>query len=65
MYVAYENVSQGIHIDRMSMDGNKRSKKYIADGLRDVKLHYSKELKRIFWTNPETGEIEHAESDGS
>ena len=64
MFVAYENVSQDVHVDRISMDGNKMSRKNIVYNIRNAKLHYSRELRRLFWANIDVGEIECVDSDG-
>lgn len=56
-----------VHIDRMSMDGNEKSKKHVVDDNvqgPDVRLHYSRELKKLFWADTDNGKIESVNLDG-
>nr|CAJ19121.1 vitellogenin receptor [Blattella germanica] len=55
----------GPHIDRMTMDG--REHFHIVESGLDgpiISLHYDKELHRVFWTDPNEGQIGSAAANG-
>lgn len=65
MFVAFEkSTNLGVHIDRMHMDGTKRTHVIEEGLLGPVSLMYDHDLHRIFWADTSTGNIESTSADG-
>lgn len=66
MFVAFEKKQQmSVHIDRLYMDGTKRTHVIEEGLLGPVSLMYDQELHRVFWADASTGNIESTSTDGT
>lgn len=65
MFVAFEKTSHmGVHIDRILMDGSKRTHVIEEGLLGPIALIYDRDLHRVFWSDASTGNIESTSADG-
>lgn len=66
MFIAFKRPENGVHIDRVHMDGQGGRTHVVEQGLvgPDINLVYDPILKRVFWSDSHTGNIESTSVDG-
>lgn len=66
MFIAFKRPENTVHIDRIHMDGQGGRTHVVEQGLvgPKISLVYDSTLRRVFWTDSHTGNIEFTSVDG-